>query len=354
MDPVITVLMTVYNGMPFLAEAIESVLEQSFDNFEFIIIDDAGNADNSVEIIESYAKKDNRIVFLCNENNMGQTASLNKGLQLAKAEFIARLDQDDVCLPFRLEQQQEYLAGHPEISIISSWEYTIDSSGRKVRSWKSRIDDYGDFLGTILLGLCPVWHPSVMFRKSDVLALGGFDVSYGPAEDYELWSRLALARKNGAFVSKFHLLQRVHGHRQSVLANEKQVESNKRAQRKALQQFVSSDRAEDILELLRFEMAANGKKLDRMYVKHLSVILEELFGAIWSGQSLTEEEFCSLKNKIFRRIGWGMRFAKSISKLPDFLFYPVFYSLSPMLLPNIRLVLSRCYHFLFKLPHSFK
>jgi glycosyltransferase involved in cell wall biosynthesis len=158
----ISVLTTVFNGGKYLAEAIESVLNQTWVNFEFIIIDDA-STDNSVEIIKSY--NDSRIRFFKNEKNIGQTASLNKGLKLAKSDYIARLDQDDVCLPVRLEEQYKYLENNQEVTIISSWEHTIDSSGVRVRSWESSLDNYGVFLGYLLLGLCPVWHPSVMFRK---------------------------------------------------------------------------------------------------------------------------------------------------------------------------------------------
>ena len=102
MKPIVTVLMTVYDGKNYLHEAIESVLCQTFNDLEFLIIDDA-STDNSVEIINSY--NDSRIKLLINDNNIGQTASLNIGLSRAQGEYIARFDQDDVCLPKRLEEQ---------------------------------------------------------------------------------------------------------------------------------------------------------------------------------------------------------------------------------------------------------
>ena len=94
MKPIVTVLMTVYNGKNYLSEAIESVLCQTLTNYEFLIVDDA-STDNSIEIINSY--NDSRIKLLINQKNIGQTASLNKGLATAQGEYIARFDQDDVC-----------------------------------------------------------------------------------------------------------------------------------------------------------------------------------------------------------------------------------------------------------------
>ena len=101
MKPIVTVLMTVYNGSHYLNEAIDSALCQTLNDFEFLIIDDA-STDNSVEIINSY--NDSRIKLLINNKNIGQTASLNLGLARAKGEYVARFDQDDVCLPKRLEE----------------------------------------------------------------------------------------------------------------------------------------------------------------------------------------------------------------------------------------------------------
>lgn len=194
MKPTITVLTTVYNGSLYLEKTIESILNQTFSDFDFLIIDDA-STDNSVEIIKSY--NDHRIVFIQNSKNIGQLASLNKGLKIAKGKYIARLDQDDVCLPKRLQEQYDFLVIHPRISIVSSWEYVIDSRGNRLREAKRCLDNYGAFLGYIVLGLCPVWHPSVMFLKDDILKLNGYDASYGSSGDYELWSRIALKRLGG-------------------------------------------------------------------------------------------------------------------------------------------------------------
>ena len=117
MKPIVTVLMPVYNGKNYLNEAIESVLCQTLTNFEFLIVDDA-STDNSIDLINSY--NDSRIKLLKNKNNIGQTASLNKGLEMAQGKYIARFDQDDVCLPKRLEEQVAFFKKNPSISIVCS------------------------------------------------------------------------------------------------------------------------------------------------------------------------------------------------------------------------------------------
>jgi glycosyltransferase involved in cell wall biosynthesis len=351
MNPKITVLTTVYNGLPYLKEAIESVLYQAYTNFEFVIIDDA-STDDSVDLIKSY--KDSRIRFFQNKNNIGQTASLNKGLEIAEGEYIARLDQDDVCLPERLEEQLDYLERNPSITVISSWEHTIDSNGIKVRSWKRSLDNYGVFIGYILLGLCPVWHPSVMFKRSDILKLNGFDTDYGPAEDFELWSRIALNRMNASFVPKFHLLQRVHGNNQSLLQNDKQVISNRRAQRKVISNFVPEEDLDDIIVLLRLEKSSSGQLYNKYEVKNISEKLNGMLSNIRKTKNLSNKEFVSLRTKIFMRVGYGVLFASVLCKLPNIIFYPIFYLISPLQIPNLRVKLSAFLSRIQRLRYLFK
>lgn len=337
MSPKISVLMTVYNGLPYLKEAIESTLNQTFTDFEFLIIDDA-STDESVRCIESY--KDGRIRLVRNERNIGQTASLNKGLGIAEGEFIARLDQDDANLPKRLEEQVKLFDRDSTLTVACSWEYTIDSTGRRVRDWTKTIPDFGAFLGEILLGLCPVWHPSVMFRKKDVLDLKGFDVSYGPAEDYELWSRIAMERLNATVATEFHLLQRVHESRQSNLQAGKQMESRRRAHCKVVRNFLAGDDTGCVAALLRLERDPCGKGYDREHVESISRGIAKMLDNARQTLSLTDEEFLSLKGMISSRVGRGAMEGHGWSFLPTPVFHLLFYALSPLLLPRMRPFLS--------------
>jgi cellulose synthase/poly-beta-1,6-N-acetylglucosamine synthase-like glycosyltransferase len=337
MNPKVTVLMTVFNGLSYLKESIDSVLEQTFRDFEFLIVDDA-STDKSLEFIESYA--DPRIRIVRNEKNIGQVASLNKGLQHASGEFIARLDQDDVNLPTRLEAQFSFMNSRSDVAIVCSYEHTIDSDGKYVCSWTRKIPNYGDFLGYIVLGLCPVWHPSVMFRKDVVQRLGGYDTSFPLAEDYALWSSIALSRFNGAVVPQFHLLQRVHSQRQSHLQGARQKDSADRAHERAIAALLPGQQVGCLAALLRLERDPCGRAYDRTHASALARQLQAMLQVIRTDKRLTDAEFRSLSKKVYRRLGLGVRYAAVLAYLPSPIFMPIFYALSPLLLANLRAWLS--------------
>jgi glycosyltransferase involved in cell wall biosynthesis len=317
--PRVTVLTPVYNGTPYLRECIESVLAQTMTDFEFLIIDDA-STDGSVDIVRSY--DDPRIRLVLNEQNMGQARTLNRGLELARAAIVARLDQDDVCLPERLAEQAAYLDAHPDVGVLASWEITIDQEGKKVRTWEGSIPDYGDFVGAILLGLCPVWHPSAMFRKSEIAALGNFDVSYAPAEDYELWSRIAASRKSGALVPRYHVKQRVHNQRQSHLRHDRQQNGMRRAHEKFLAPFTDHPGRACLAALLRLEPDPCGNGYDRRHTKELRAALDELLQRIERRQQLSPTESRSMRRRVNRR---------------------TLYALAPSVVPRVRAIASTVY-----------
>ncbi|MCP8319033.1 MAG: glycosyltransferase, partial [Candidatus Methylarchaceae archaeon HK01B] len=128
-SPKITILMSVYNGEKYLREAIDSILNQTFKDFEFLIIND-GSTDRTVEILRSY--HDSRIKIITNEKNMGLTKSLNKGLKIARSEYVARMDADDISYPRRLEVQYEYMKKNPDVGIVGSWNDVIDDKGNTI------------------------------------------------------------------------------------------------------------------------------------------------------------------------------------------------------------------------------
>ena len=137
----VTVLTLVYNGMPYLKDAIESTLNQTYKNFDYVIIDDV-STDDSVACIKSY--KDPRITFIQNEKNLNTSDSFNKALTLIKTEYIVRLDQDDISDVNRLQKQIDFLDANKGISIISSWEKIINSKGILIMNWRGNIKNYGD------------------------------------------------------------------------------------------------------------------------------------------------------------------------------------------------------------------
>jgi len=184
--PRISVLMPAYNVEKYVGEAIESILNQTFTDFEFIIIND-GSTDNTAKIIQEYAKQDKRIRFIDNKKNQGLIAVLNQGLDLCTGEYIARMDSDDISLPERFEKQIKYMDEHPECGVVGGFGYCFFSDGAKGYVWKKPEHVlYGD-----LLNRNPMIHPTVLMRKS-VLDEHNIKYSneYKHAEDYALWADL--------------------------------------------------------------------------------------------------------------------------------------------------------------------
>jgi len=332
MKPIVTVLMTVYNGKNYLSEAIESVLCQTLTNYEFLIVDDA-STDNSIEIINSY--NDSRIKLLINQKNIGQTASLNKGLATAQGEYIARFDQDDVCLPKRLEEQVAFFKNNPSVSIVCSREYSIDKQGKRTGVWKRDLKNYGAFLGYIILGLNPVWTPSVMFIKNVFLQLGGFDVAYGPASDFEFWSRIALKRLDAKVVPEFHQLRRIHDQSQSNLKADEQLKATKKAVSNVITYFSEEGDNKDLLNVLILDSLKINKfnKKDFLNVSNkINILIEN----ICLKQNLNNDEITSLKILMFKRMGYGFKIVSLLNFLPLPLFKIIFYLASPMYLISLK------------------
>ena len=211
--PKVSVVMSVYNGSRYLRESIESILSQSFTDFEFIIIDD-GSTDNTWEILTQYSDRDRRIRLFQNEKNLGLTKSLNKGLRLARGEYIARQDADDVSLTQRFEKQVALLNNHPESVLASCNVEVINPEGKTVAKHEQACDS--KFVAWYLLFYNHIaGHSQVMFRREPVIDLGGYCEARRYSQDYELWSRLI---KVGDIVILPEALQQQRLHNNSVSA----------------------------------------------------------------------------------------------------------------------------------------
>ncbi|QHG15287.1 glycosyltransferase [Nostoc sp. ATCC 53789] len=203
--PKVTVLMPVYNGEFYLREAIDSILSQTFQDFEFLIIND-GSTDSTREIICSY--DDPRIRLIDNDYNLGLTQSLNKGLKLAEGEFIARQDADDISEPERLVKQVDFLETHPKVALVGTWYKQIDTQGNLICKCQLPCDCTQIRWNTLFYS--PFIHSAVMFQKSSVLEQIGFYNKVAiHAEDYELWCRIALRLKI-ANLSDYLIQWRIH------------------------------------------------------------------------------------------------------------------------------------------------
>lgn len=205
--PRVTVLMSVYNGARFLRLALESILAQTFRDFEFVIVDD-GSTDGSLDILNSYG--DVRLRIVSNDHNLGLTASLNKGLGCARGEFVARQDADDVSHPCRLAKQVLFLDQHPAYALVGTQARYIDAWGRPSVSplWQKATTPEAIRLQSLFDN--PFFHTSVLFRRAIVWEnLRGYDPGFRTSQDFELWSRL-LKQFDGANLSDVLVDQRYH------------------------------------------------------------------------------------------------------------------------------------------------
>jgi len=352
MKPIVTVLTTVYNGLPYLKEAIESILNQTYKDFEFLIIDDASPDEKVIECIKSF--KDPRIRFIRNKKNLGVSNTINKALSIIKTTYIVRSDQDDVSLPNRIQEQIDYLENHPEISILCSWEHTVDSEGRRGRDLRRVIKNYGDFLGPILLGVCPIWHPSIAFRTDAMIEVGGFNAKYIRAEDFEVTTRLALKRHGSVIIPKFHLLLRQHNQSQSKEFAHEQAKMSKRIQTEALSEFMDINDAKQLSRFLRLEKDNSNNPFNKKHIIDMHHLLLKMFDNIARKQELNSEELHSLRKTIFKRVGLGVYCIPVYKYLPSFLFMPFFYLLSPLFSNSLHKAFSRIYNALQKLRYRMR
>jgi len=215
----VTVLMAVYNGQKYLAEAIESVLNQTLTDFEFLIIDDA-STDKTPEILKFFVEKDQRIVIFRNEINIGLTKSLNIGLKKARAKYIARLDADDIALPDRLKTQLDFLESSPRVTLVGSFAEIIDKNGQSLGVRKV-VTESEVIKFELILRNC-FFHSAVFFRKGVVLTTGGYNESFRHAQDFELFSRLS-EKHSLANIARPLIKLRVHGESVVAMSGSQQI-----------------------------------------------------------------------------------------------------------------------------------
>jgi glycosyltransferase involved in cell wall biosynthesis len=204
-EPVISVLMTIYKDRDYLAEAIESILNQLYKNWELLILAEPETPEESLNIIRSF--HDARIRLIINEKHLGFSRSLNKGIKLAKGKFIARMDADDISRPDRLIIQYLYMLLHVKTAICGSNVTFIDKTGKTLG--KSDLPLRSKEIAVMLHFEDVIYHPSVMFRKS-VFVKNKYYYKTQSAEDYELWTRVCL-KDSIANISATLLERRVHG-----------------------------------------------------------------------------------------------------------------------------------------------
>lgn len=187
-SPLVSVLMSVYNGEPYLRLAVESILNQTFTDFEFIMVDD-GSTDSTWSVLIEYAPRDSRVVVVRNEKNIGLTRSLNKALALAKGKYIARQDADDLSLSERLEKQVSYLESHSSVGLLGTSYEVISNDGQVLTV--ERMPTQNKVLQKKLLNQNCFGHGSVVIRRVCFDRVGSYRTAFKYAQDYDLWLRIA-------------------------------------------------------------------------------------------------------------------------------------------------------------------
>ncbi len=197
--PLVSVIMGTYNGSRWIGRAVKSILNQTYDNIELIICDDA-STDNTVEIVKEIACKDNRVKFVSNEVNSGLNISLNKCIDTSNGEYIARMDDDDISELDRIEKQVSFLEEHPEYAIVGCSKRFFDEDGVWGQSKAKKTPTIADVFTSHAFS-----HPTVMIRRDALTSVGNYstDKLNRRGQDYDLWCKLYLAGYRGYNLEDF-------------------------------------------------------------------------------------------------------------------------------------------------------
>lgn len=242
--PRVTVLMPVFNGAKYLREAIDSIIAQTFHDFEFLIIND-GSTDDSVSIINSYT--DSRIRLENNESNLGLIATLNYGIDLARGEYVARMDCDDISSPSRLATQVEFMDNNPAVGLCGTWIKVFGD-----REWINRYPTTHEAISCGLLFATMFAHPTVLWRREPFAHFKlYYDPKYQHAEDYELWTRCARSMRT-ANIPKPLLRYRLHEQQVSSRKQQEQLATVRNIRKREIIRlgFTPSDTERDLHEKL--------------------------------------------------------------------------------------------------------
>jgi glycosyltransferase involved in cell wall biosynthesis len=204
----ITVVMPVYNGEKFLRPAIESVIGQSFQDFELLVVD-GGSTDSSRQILNAFRAEDKRVKVI-DQPRPGYAAALNSGIDKAAHELIAMMDADDLMMPNRLERQLSFMMSHPRASVVCSYAYLIDIKGKIIGTSQNDVDVERGIEERDPTLFSEIVNPSVLMRRSDIVKVGGYRETFIFAADRDMWTRLATSGYNIKCQPEFLLGYRLH------------------------------------------------------------------------------------------------------------------------------------------------
>jgi glycosyltransferase involved in cell wall biosynthesis len=268
--PLVTVLMPIHNGEAFVADAVESILRQTFRNFEFLVIDD-GSTDGSVGIVEKYG--DSRIRLVRNEQQIELIRTLNLGLGLARGRFVARMDADDISLPERLERQVAFLEANPDVGACGTWAVTMGDREGVIRAYP---ESAGAIRCQLLFGAA-LAHPSVCMRRDAFVRHRlQFDEAYPHAEDYQLW-RTASEKFPLANIGEVLIRYRIHTESVSQRCPQQQEATVRRIHEEALSALGLTPTEDELF--VHGRIAAGGHAGEALHLRDVGAWLEKLLRA---------------------------------------------------------------------------
>jgi glycosyltransferase involved in cell wall biosynthesis len=283
--PTISVIMPVYNGERYLGAAIESILNQSFKDFEFIIIDD-GSIDDTIQILEKYQRVDDRIIIYRQPKNFGIVEALNKGLQMSQGKYFARLDADDLSLPSRLETQFQYLESHPEIGVVGSNIKIINPTGKITSNFINtpNLPETPTEIRWSLCFSCTLMHPVVMARREILIEAGGYRHTAKHAEDYDLWTRIA-NKTRYSNLSQVLLLLRRHNMNITVTYSDQTLESSRQISRDYINSILQKDVPQKVVDVFWTSEENHSE-----YVEQAVQLISDLHEAFMCSEGLIPSE----------------------------------------------------------------
>ena len=268
----VSVILPVFNGEIYLTESIASILNQSYTNFELLIIDDA-SSDNSVDIIKSF--NDKRIKLTVNDINQGQAICENNGIDNSRGKYIARLDQDDIMIQDRLKKQVNYLEENSDIAVLGSQYSCIDHNGNHLDEmlWPIGI---GNNIYSCITGFSPVGHPGALIRKNVFEQVGKYDPQYAPAEDYELWLRLLANGYRTDNLKESLTKYRKHGSQTSTLQRELLRKNHLNVFNQFFHSMVDNELSKkdltEYLKIFHFKVKVNRKNIRKIFFIYFSLL----------------------------------------------------------------------------------
>jgi len=290
--PKVSVVMPVYNGEKYLEESIDSILNQTFTDFEFIIVND-GSSDQSEEIIRNCQKKDDQIHLITNPNNLGIAEATNVGISYACGEYIALMDQDDISMPERLEKEVDFLDSHPDISVVGANSIRLDEDGNQYTR-----RDLLETPGLIRWGLLfrnQIQNPTAMIRKALFLESNLKYENFMPSQDYNFWLRISNSYKF-ANLQDNYLLHRLHGSNASKKFEHLHNHKVQEILRKFIKEHMNYDISTDTITGLSNPCQIRSRK-------DADLISKIIIKWYWlNKKSLTAEEKHYVKNKTSRML----------------------------------------------------